>query len=233
MGYIKLAILSGVCFLLLTACSSERSDTSVSVADTDGTQTFQLDAWSDNWFAAYLGDVLIVEDSVPITTERSFNAETVTFNSDFPLSLNFILKDYKANDTGLEYIGRRNQQMGDGGFIMQLTELNSEGVIAVSNEDWKCLVIHEAPLDKSCESESNPIAGTAPCEFRSINEPNGWKNINFDDSGWDNATAHGVGDVSPRDGYDQIDWNADAELIWGPDLETDNTLLCRVTVEDP
>ena len=24
-----------------------------------------------------------------------------------------------------------------------------------------------------------------------------------------------------------------AELIWGPDLETNNTILCRVTVEAP
>ena len=27
--------------------------------------------------------------------------------------------------------------------------------------------------------------------------------------------------------------NNSAEIIWGPDLETDNTILCRVTVEAP
>ena len=29
--------------------------------------------------------------------------------------MNFIVKDYKQNDTGLEYIGTANQQIGDGG----------------------------------------------------------------------------------------------------------------------
>lgn len=233
MRIIRLVLCWGFCSALLLACSSERSGNSTSIAATNGSQRFQIEAWADNWFAAYLGDVLIVEDSVPITTERSFNAETVSFNGDFPLSLNFILKDYKANDTGLEYIGRRNQQMGDGGFIMQLTDMNSRQVIATSNGDWKCIVVHDAPLDKSCESESDPIAGTVPCGFTSNDEPNGWKNIDFDDSSWDNATVHTVSDVSPRDGYNDIAWNTNAELIWGPDLETNNTLLCRLTVEAP
>ena len=202
-------------------------------ANTDGSVTFKLEGWADNWFAAYLGDTLIVEDSVPITTERSFNAESVTFKADYPLHLNFILKDYKENDTGLEYIGERNQQMGDGGFIMQLTDTGSGQVVAVSNGDWKCTVIHKAPLDKSCESESNPVAGTAPCEFLSTEEPAGWKAADFDDSSWTATTVHTAAEVGPKDGYDQIRWNSSAELIWGPDLETDNTILCRVTVDAP
>ena len=202
-------------------------------ADTSGAVTFRLDGWADNWFAAYLGEELIVEDSVPITTERSFNAESVTFKADYPLHLNFILKDYKENDTGLEYIGAGNQQMGDGGFIMQLTDTGSGSVVAVSNGDWKCTIIHEAPLDKSCENESNPVAGTAPCEFTALEEPAGWKNADFDDSSWTAATVHSASEVGPKDGYDQIQWDSRAQLIWGPDLETDNTLLCRVTVEAP
>ena len=32
-------------------------------------------------------------------------------------------------------------------------------------------------------------------------------------------------------GYDEITWAEDAELIWGPDLEQSNTVLCRLTVE--
>lgn len=195
--------------------------------------TFQMEAWADNWFAAYLGEALIVEDSVSINTERSFNAETATFEASYPLHLNFILKDFKQNDTGLEYIGARNQQMGDGGYIMQLTDLSSGAVVAVSNADWACTVIHEAPLDKACENEPSPVAGTAPCEFIDLGEPEGWKAADFDDSSWTAATVHSVSDVSPKDGYDQIRWDANAHLIWGPDLETDNTILCRVTVADP
>ena len=192
-----------------------------------------MEAWADNWFAAYLGDELIVEDSVSITTERSFNAEAVTFTADYPLHLNFILKDFKENDTGLEYIGANNQQMGDGGFIMQLTDTNSGNVVAVSNTDWACTVIHEAPLDKSCESESNPVAGSGACDFVDLGEPDGWKSAGFDDSGWTATTAHSSLDVGPKDGYNQIGWDRSSQIIWGPDLETNNTILCRVTVEAP
>lgn len=195
--------------------------------------TFQLDAWADNWFAAYLGEELIIEDSVSITTERSFNAETVTFEASYPLNLNFILKDFKENDTGLEYIGSSRQQMGDGGFIMQLIDTGSGDVVAVSNADWACTVIHEAPLDKSCEAESNPVAGTAPCDFTDLGEPEGWKLADFDDSEWIDTTIHSANDVRPKDGYDQISWEASAEFIWGPDLETNNTVLCRVQVDAP
>ncbi len=38
-------------------------------------------------------------------------------------------------------------------------------------------------------------------------------------------------EVRPKEGYDRIDWDASARLIWGPDLEQSNTLLCRLTVE--
>ena len=44
------------------------------------------EVWADNWFAFYLGERLIVEDSTPITTERSFNAEAFVFNADYPCS---------------------------------------------------------------------------------------------------------------------------------------------------
>jgi phosphatidylethanolamine-binding protein (PEBP) family uncharacterized protein len=212
-----------------TFCRDEQIDNN---EQTDST-SFKLEAWSDNWFAAYLGSELIVEDSVSINTERSFNAETATFTGSYPLQLNFILKDYKENDTGLEYIGENNQQMGDGGFIAQITDTITNTVIAVSNSDWKCEVLHQAPLDKSCESETNPIAGVGACDFYSIEEPTNWKTSTFDDTAWDYATEHSAADVGPKDGYDEISWHENAQLIWGSDLETDNTLICRVTITEP
>ncbi len=202
-------------------------------ADLSGGLNFRMEAWADNWFAAYLDDQLIVEDSVSITTERSFNAEIVEFAADYPLHLNFILKDFKENDTGLEYIGARNQQMGDGGFIMQLSDTSTGQIVAVSNPGWACTVIHTAPLDKSCEGETNPVAGTAPCTFADLGEPDGWKSADFDDSGWTATTAHSAQAVGPKDGYDTITWDPSAQIIWGPDLETDNTILCRVIVSAP
>lgn len=219
--------------LLLATCGpgGGGADVNLSTIDSTGSIAIQGDVWVDNWFAFYLGDQLIIEDSVPITTERSFNAESFSFNADYPLQLNFIAKDFKENDTGLEYIGARNQQMGDGGLIAQFIDAQSGEVIAGSSEDWKCLVIHHAPTDKSCEDSENPIVGEGACGFTSTEEPEGWKLLSFDDSSWPNAIQHSSSAIDPKGGYDAIDWHNNAELIWSEDLETDNTLLCRTTIE--
>ncbi len=201
--------------------------------ENSGSAAIKGEVWVDNWFAFYLGDKLLLEDPVSITTERSFNAEAFTFKADYPLVLNFIVKDFKENDTGLEYIGQRNQQMGDGGFIAQFTDTSMGKVIAATNDGWKCIVIHEAPLDKFCENESNPVAGEGPCGFTALNEPAGWKGADFDDSAWANATVYSESQVSPKDGYGQISWDSTAQLVWTSDLETHNTLLCRLKVEQP
>ena len=39
-----------------------------------------------------------------------------------------------------------------------------------------------------------------------------------------------VADVDPKEGYDEITWDGAAELVWGQDLEVDNTVLLRTTV---
>lgn len=193
-------------------------------------ETISADVWADNWFAFYLNDKLVKEDSVSVTTERSFNKESFSFEAKRPFVLNIIAKDFKENDTGLEYIGTRRQQMGDGGLIAQFKDSNGNDV-AVTNGDWKCAVIHQAPSDKSCEKSNNPVAGQSPCGFTEIIEPAGWKDISFDDSQWPNASVHSARAVGPKDGYDQVSWSPNAEIIWGPDLETDNTILCRLKVE--
>ncbi len=190
----------------------------------------KAEVWADNWFAFYLADQLVKEDSVPITTERSFNSETFTFTASYPMTLNFIAKDFKQDDTGLEYIGSNRQQMGDGGLIAQFTNAQTGELIAVTNVDWVCTVIHEAPLDKSCERERNPVAGSMPCGFTSLEEPAGWMTAAFDSSSWDHASIYSAAEVSPKDGYEQISWDSSAQFIWGPDLETDNTILCKLTV---
>jgi hypothetical protein len=198
-----------------------------------GDLKIKAEVWADNWFAFYSGDQLIREDSVPITTERSFNSETFTFNASYPLVLNFIAKDFKENDSGLEYIGTNRQQMGDGGLIAQFTNVDTGQLIAVTDSTWTCTVIHEAPLDKSCENESNPVAGEGPCGFTSLEEPIGWKDANFDSSTWSSASIYTASQVSPKEGYDQISWDPSAQFIWGPDLETDNTILCRLIIAGP
>jgi len=186
--------------------------------------------WVDNWFAFHVGGALVLEDPVSIETERSFNAETVTFDASFPIQLNFILKDFKQDDSGLEYIGRRNQQMGDGGFIAQFRSADGT-MLAVTDSTWACLVIHAAPLDRSCEGSTDPVPGEGACTFESADPPAGWMAPDFDDSAWPAAVEHDARAVDPKGGYDQIEWSPDARLIWSADLEIHNTLLCRATIE--
>ncbi|MCP3937627.1 MAG: hypothetical protein GY708_19915 [Actinomycetia bacterium] len=167
------------------------------------------------------------EDSVPITTERSFNSETFTFDASYPLTIAIEAKDFKENDSGLEYIGQQKQQMGDGGLIAQITDTATGEVVAVTDATWSALVIHRAPLNPECEKDTDP---TATCQSEIGTAPDNWTAAGFDTGGWDTATVWSEADVSPKDGYDQISWDPTAQLIWGSDLEVDNTVLLRALV---
>lgn len=192
---------------------------------------YNIDVWADNWFAAYIDGKPLLEDSVSIKTERSFNAETYQFSAPDSFLLTFVIKDFKENDTGLEYIGTHRQQMGDGGFITQVTNLNSGSVVGVSDASMRCKVIHKAPLNGNCVSQSRPIAGQGQCQFMSAVEPASWKIPTFDDSSWQHATEYTAAQVRPKDGYNRIKWDSGAKLIWTDDLEKDNTLLCRLVID--
>jgi hypothetical protein len=160
-------------------------------------ETYTADVWADNWFEMRIDGVLVAEDSVPITTERSFNAESFPFDAVRPFVIGIVAKDFKENDTGLEYIGTQRQQMGDGGLILQIRDASGE-TIAVSDADWQCLAIHTAPLDKSCESEADPVASEGACTFEAMEEPADWDRAGFDASEWPQADVYSERDVSPE-----------------------------------
>ena len=195
-----------------------------------GAETFSADVWADNWFEMRINGAQVAEDSVPITTERSFNAESFAFEADRPMVIGIVAMDFKENDTGLEYIGTRRQQMGDGGLIAQIRDA-AGATVAVTNADWQCLVIHTAPLEKSCEDARDPAAGVGPCGYETAEEPVGWDMAGFDAADWPQAQEYTARAVDPKDGYDRITWDPSAALIWGPDLEQSNTVLCRLELE--
>ncbi|GFE48337.1 hypothetical protein So717_00900 [Roseobacter cerasinus] len=193
--------------------------------------TLTADIWADNWFEMSVNGIKVVEDSVPITTERSFNAETVTFTVEPPMTIAIKAMDFKENDSGLEYIGSRRQQMGDGGLIAQFVDAETGEIMAVTDDTMRCLVVHHAPIDRSCAASSDPVAGAGACGFEMTAEPVDWTAPAFDASDWPQATVHSSSAVDPKDGYDAISWSPRAQFIWGPDLERDNTILCRATIE--
>ena len=216
-------------FATLTLAGCAMANTQDIRADT---QNITADVWVDNWFTVYADGEMVMEDPVSITTERSFNAETETFSVELPVVVAIEAKDFKENDSGLEYIGTRRQQMGDGGMIAQFRNASSGDIVAVTDDNTKCLVVQFAPVDTSCTDESNPVAGEGACAFETTEIPVDWTSPDFDDSGWPAAVVHSAQDVGPKDGYDRITWDSSAKLIWGDNLKQDNTLLCRLTISE-
>lgn len=196
-----------------------------------GSTAVSTEIWVDNWFAMFVNGASLYEDSTAYNTERSFNGERITFNADLPMIVAFEFRDFMENDTGLEYIGERNQQMGDGGAIAQFKDANSD-VLGVTDASWRCLIAQYAPIDTTCEDAGDPQVGVGACASETQVVPADWTSVDFDDSDWASATVHSERDVGPKDGYDAISWDSSAELIWGDDLERDNIVLCRAVIGD-
>ena len=207
------------------SAASTTTVVSAGIAGTVG--RFTADVWADNWFSLYVNGEKVGEDPVPITTERSFNSETISFEAVYPFTVGVVVKDFVENVSGLEYIGTDRQQMGDGGLMIQITDEASGRVVAVSNGTWKALVTAEAPLNPDCEKSLDPMN---ECKSRNVVEPDGWAFATFDDSSWANATTFRADEVGPKDGYNDILWDSSAKFVWGPNLKTDNIVLLRTTV---
>jgi len=218
--------------LVLCSCSSSPSTTSPTTSTStrdvtpasSGTTSFRAEVWADNWFALYVNGEKVGEDHVPITTERSFNSETITFAATYPLSIALEVKDYTENDSGLEYIGTDRQQIGDGGVVAQITDIDAGRLVAVTDDTWKAYSVNTSPLNPECVTSIDPLAD---CLSRIVPVPAGWADSDFDDAGWSAATTFDASEVGPKDGYNDVAWDASARFIWGSDLKADNVVLLR------
>lgn len=194
------------------------------------TSSFTAEVWADNWFALYVNGKKVGQDSVPITTERSFNAETITFTATYPLTIGIMAKDFTENASGLEYIGTNRQQIGDGGVIAQIRDNKTGKTIATTSSSWKARTLNKAPLNPECVTSSNPVAN---CKSSNTPEPTNWSKTGASNSGWTNATVYTPEEVGAKDGYNTIAWSPNAKPIWSSDLELDNTVLLRTSVKAP
>jgi len=185
---------------------------------------FQAEIWVDNWFALYINGKKVGEDSVPITTERSFNSEKIKFSAAYPFTVGIMVRDFTENNSGLEYIGKPNQQIGDGGAIAQIRELSTNKIVGATDTSWKIFVANKAPLNPECVSSTNPLVD---CKYQNISPPTNWSTNSFNDSTWKAATSYTKEEVGVKDGYLDITWSNAAGLIWSSDLKLDNTVLMR------
>lgn len=223
----RCAATAGIGLLGLTALANSPATAAQPSAKTS---SFTAQVWADNWFALYVNGKKVGEDSVPITTERSFNAETITFTATYPLTIGIMAKDFTENASGLEYIGTNRQQIGDGGVIAQIRDNKTGKTVAATSSSWKARTLNKAPLNPECVTSSNPVAD---CKSSNTPEPANWSKTGASNSGWTNATVYTPEEVGAKDGYNTITWSPNAKLIWGSDLELDNTILLRTSVKAP
>ena len=221
------AVASGLALIVATAMASASAEAGQPAATTS---TFTAEVWADNWFALYANGKKVGEDSVPITTERSFNSATITFTASYPLTIGLMSKDYTENASGLEYIGTDRQQIGDGGIIAQVRDNKTGKTISVTNGSWQTLVLSKAPLNPSCVSSSNP---TVDCKSSTITAPAGWSKNGASSKGWKSASVYTPAQVGVKEGYAMITWDPAAKLVWSSDLELDNTVLLRTSIKAP
>lgn len=188
---------------------------------------FQAEVWVDNWFSLYINGKKVGEDSVPYNTERSFNSTLIRFSATYPFEVGVLARDYMENESGLEYIGKPNQQIGDAGFIMQIREVKSGKIVAATNSQWKSLIIQKAPLNISCITSTQPLID---CKNSTITPPTLWASKSFKDVSWKNSTEYSESAVGVKDGYSDFRWSSSSKLIWSSDLKLDNTVLFRMLV---
>ena len=210
-----------IAFTLLSVPAQSQAAVSKSVV-------FQAEVWADNWFALYINGKKVGEDSTPISTEKSFNSEKIKFSATYPLTIGVIARDFTENASGLEYIGKPNQQIGDAGIIFQIREVVSGKVIAYSGRDWKVLTLNKAPLNTECVKSTNPIT---ECKSLNVTIPTTWAASTYKDTAWKYATEFSKETVGVKEGYFDYTWEPGAALIWSSDLKLDNTILLRKVVK--
>jgi phosphatidylethanolamine-binding protein (PEBP) family uncharacterized protein len=189
--------------------------------------TFQAEVWADNWFALYINGKKVGEDSVPITTTKSFNSEKIKFTASYPFTIGVIAKDYTENSSGLEYIGQPKQQIGDAGIVLQIRDLTSGKIVSTTDKSWKTLLVNKAPLNAECVTSKNPIQD---CKYTNTAIPANWATNTFKDSQWESAIEFTEKEVGVKEGYFDIVWSPSSKLIWTSNLKLDNTILIRKAV---
>lgn len=80
----------------------------------------------------------------------------------------------------------------------------------------------------------NAVAGTDASWKVSLSGPDGWQDLDFDDSGWTHATEYGAYGVAPwNTGVDGIPYDTPAKWIWSSDNSGDDTVYFRGTIIVP
>jgi len=193
----------------------------------------------DNYSEFYVNGEFICRDSVPFVP---FNSSIVAFEAEYPITYAIRATDWEEHlGIGMEYA---RYGVGDAGLVAAFSDGTRTG------GEWRCQVFYVAPVDDaSCvvefedgrrETSACPVrpscASRDPetCSALHYEVPDNWASPDFDDSGWPLAKVFSERDVRPGRSYNSIrELFAGAQFIWTDDLNLDNEVLCRITVEGP
>ena len=216
--------------------------------------------YCDNDFTFYVNGEFIVKDPVPITPHGAVNVSfTVPHGKNIVFAIEG--RDWADNITGLEYGDRCIGDGGLRAIFSNGVVTNSSWVCTTHHYgpvNWKkcfgaqTLRNQSLQLLPACSQNTTiPLNG---CTSRITPKPSSWTNLDFDDSRWDYAleyTEDIVGYGLPPMGCKEpcaivsnetdpngepitcpqnLDWG-DSKFIWRPDLDLDNTILCRYTLK--
>jgi hypothetical protein len=196
--------------LYISIDARSQSPSSAKIRKPQMSDTIRANIYADNSFMLYINGELVAVDSIAFVPH---NVIAIDFLPSYPMTIAVVAKDNFDPKTGMEYA---NTNIGDGGFILKF----SDGT--VTNGDWKSKKISWGPIDRDTK---NP-------HIKSIDIPNNWHAVDFDDSGWGKAKEYTEEEVGPKQPYFESDFKG-AKFIWTDDIALDNVVLFRHVVKSP
>jgi len=176
------AILIGLTMFVITtaAASSECPGTPGTVIGT---------VYCDNKFQLWVNGKEIADDPVAFTPHQ---AVRVAFEWDGTSSLTYaILCEDFASESGYEYTGSDRPQLGDGALI---AEFNDGFGTVTAAENWRVYTVTFGPTDASQQNGCS-ASNLSACAVEDRGMPQGWSEVDFDDSGWVLATSYSVAEA--------------------------------------
>ena len=202
---IRLATLSCLAWLAATSLPAQTSG----LVKPTVANTISLNAYADNWCVIFINGKMVAVDSIDFLPHNQISVKILP---EYPMTIAVLAKDNAEPATGLEY----GTQIGDAGFILKL------GDGTVTNARWKAKSFFTGPLNSDAK---NPQVTREPLPAR-------WYARDFDDSSWGYATEYTAARVGPDGDYVASDFTG-ASFIWTADLNLDNTVVLRTTVQKP
>jgi len=208
------------------------------VIDEDG-EVVTAYIFADNYFELYVNGVFVGRDNINFVP---FNSTVVRFQASYPMTIAVQMADWEDHyGLGMEY---NTYHVGDAGFIANF----SNGL--VTGADWRVLPVYIAPLDDpacvvedaagnpdSSDCSIQPECSTSNAEVcRALHYalPEDWMTPDFDDSAWLPATLYAADKVTNQSAYvDYTDRFGAAKFIWSGNLNLDNQVVTRITLEAP